>query len=242
MPLNSKQNHLFVTGTDTDVGKSVVSFLILKAMIDAGCHPEYLKPLQTGCNSPKSPEADAFVIAQRMGDTAPVDPDRSTLYCLPQPKAPWLAAIDAGKKINPDQLILKINDLKKGPNPLIIEGAGGLMVPINKDFLMIDLMACLEIPVVLVARDGLGTINHTLLSLNALKTRGIEIAGVVLTAASHPPTPKEMVAENKLAIERFGRVNVAGHIDRIEDFNAVPYRVEATIKKLLGLSQTSLKE
>lgn len=242
MPLNLNQNHLFVTGTDTDVGKSVVSFLLLKTMVDAGCRPAYLKPLQTGCNSPKDPEADALVIARRLGDTALVDPDRSTLYCLPQPKAPWLAAIDAGKQINPDQLILKINNLKKGPAPLIIEGAGGLMVPITKDFLMIDLMACLEIPVVLVARDGLGTINHTLLSLNALKSRGIEIAGVVLTAASLPPTPREMVAENKLAIERFGRVNVAGHIDRIENFNNVPLQAETTIKKLLGLSQSNLKE
>lgn len=242
MPLNPEPNHLFVTGTDTDVGKSVVSFLILKALIDTGCRPEYLKPLQTGCSSPTDPEADAFVIAQRIGGGDWVDPDRSTLFCLPQPKAPWLAAIDAGEKIHPDQLILKINELKKRPNPLVVEGAGGLMVPITSDFLMIDLMACLEIPVVLVARDGLGTINHTLLSVNALKARGIEIAGVVLAAASQSPTPKEMVAENKLAIERFGGVKVAGHIDRIVNFDAVPGRVEAVIKKLLGLSQTATRE
>ena len=232
MPSLSDPIKLFVTGTDTDVGKSVVSYLLLNVMQKTGLAPRYLKPLQTGCVGPDDPEADAAFIAGRFES---VIPEESTLYCLPQPKAPWLAALDAGQTIETGQLLQKLTTLKKGSRSLVIEGAGGVMVPITEDFLMLDLMAGLEIPVIIVARDGLGTINHTLLSIEALKRRGIPIRGVVFTAQSKEPTPPEMVAENQMAVEHFSGVPVVGSIEWIEDFGRIPTRVEKTVKKLLNL-------
>ncbi len=234
MNSNNPVPHFFVTGTDTDVGKSVIAFLLLKALADSGYQPLYLKPLQTGCDTPHSPEADAAVIAKRLGDTVALDPEESTLFCLPTPKAPWLAAKDAGRTLAPKQLLFKINAFRQKARPLVIEGAGGLMVPITENFLMIDLMAALAIPVVLVARDGLGTINHTLLAVAALKARDIPILGIVLTAGPGQPTAREIVVENMMAITHFSGIPVAGHIDRIEEFGAVPESAANTMAELLG--------
>jgi dethiobiotin synthetase len=233
MTLNSKMYQHFITGTDTDVGKSVVSFLLLKAMIKRGLAPVYLKPLQTGCESPNAPEADAFAISERLKN-AEKTIQCKTLYCLPEPKAPWFAALNADKKIDTDQLLSKIDRLKKGSNALVVEGAGGLMVPITENFLMIDLLPHLKLPVILVARDSLGTINHTLLSISSLKAQGISNIKVVLTATSSTPTPYKMLAENKRAIEHFGHVPVAGHIGWIKNFEAIPDSIMATIYNILS--------
>ena len=234
MTSESNVLRLFITGTDTDVGKSVVAFLILRAMLSQGHRPTYLKPLQTGCTCSTDPEADARVIATHFYRQGDVTPNYHTLYYLPQPKAPWFAARDAKQKIVKAQLIEKINFFKNHPNPLVIEGAGGLMVPITANFLMIDLMAHLNLPVILVAQDGLGTINHTLLSLAALKRQGISKIIVLLTATSPKPTPPQMIVENRLAIEHFGHVAVAGHVDWMNDFKAVPDNTTALIQKILA--------
>jgi dethiobiotin synthetase len=234
MTLESNLLRLFITGTDTDVGKSVVAFLILKTILTQGDTPIYLKPLQTGCAGAHDSKADAVVIAKHLDYHGDVTPKYHTLYCLPQPKAPWFAARDAKQKIIKSQLIEKINIFKNQAHPLVIEGAGGLMVPISADFLMIDLMAHLNLPVVLVARDGLGTINHTLLSLAALKRQGISKIIVLLTATSPKPTSTQMIMENKLAIELFGQVAVAGHIGWINDFKAIPDNTMALIQKILA--------
>ncbi len=230
--------HLFVTGTDTDVGKSVVSYLLLKAIQAAGHNPLYLKPLQTGCVSPEDPSADAAFIASQIKT---IDPIESTLCCLPQAKAPWLAAVDAGRHIDTDQLIERLTALRRGARQLVIEGAGGIMVPITRNFLMLDLMARLDIPVILVARDSLGTINHTLLSVAVLKGRGIPIRGVVLTAQSPEATPPEMVAQNRMAIEHFARVPVAGTVEWLENFKRVSPQTENTIHNLLAPKQMRRK-
>jgi dethiobiotin synthetase len=230
MTLDPKIPHLFVTGTDTNIGKSVVSFLLLKAMIEKGHAPIYLKPLQTGCDFPNDPKADASIISERLNNMR-ITPKCTTLYCFPQPKAPWFAALNANKSVDPDQLLKEIKTVKKRSDPLVVEGAGGLMVPISTDFLMIDLITCLKFQVILVARDGLGTINHTLLSLAALKTHGVSSVKVILTATSPIPTPKKMVTENRRAIEHFGHVPVVGHIGWIQDFRVIPDHIMRTIQK-----------
>lgn len=238
MPLHKLPKQLFVTGTDTDVGKSVAALLILKALQQAGGQPVYLKPLQTGCINPHAPGSDAAFIDAHWGKDTAMDPVRSTLYCFRQPKAPWLAALNSDQAIEPDELIKAINRFRETSPALVIEGAGGLMVPITRTFLMIDLMARLKIPSVLVARDGLGTINHTLLSIAALRSRNIALQGIVLMASGQNSTPPEMIAENKMAIEHFANVPVAGHVDWIEDFANVPASAEITIQNLLKTPAT----
>lgn len=196
---------LFVTGTDTGVGKTVVA-----AMLALGLDGFYWKPIQSG----DIDGTDRSSVAQWTG----LAPERllPEAYCLRLPASPHLAAAAEGVRIDLDRCALPAawNFSSKSPTdkefpaeippknarrrPLIIEGAGGLLVPLNERDLMIDLIARLGLPVVLVARSTLGTINHTLLSLAALRARRLPLAAVVLNGPPHP--------ENEAAIRKYGRV------------------------------------
>lgn len=184
-----RPNGVFVTGTDTGIGKTLVSAILARAW-----NADYWKPVQTG-------------VAEEPGDTdtvaqlAQLPPHRLHLpaYVLQAPLSPWAAA-------TLEDTVVDATTIVPPPTraPLIVEGAGGLYVPIDDTHMMIDLIARLDMPVVLAARSGLGTINHTLLSLTALQRRGIPVLGVVM---SGPPS-----AGNKEAIERFGGVRVLAEI------------------------------
>jgi malonyl-CoA O-methyltransferase len=184
---------VFVTGTDTGVGKTLVSACLVRAW-DAA----YWKPLQTG-------------LAGEAGDTAtvgaltgcPAGRLHPPAYEFAAPLAPLAAAGREGVTIDLGRLTLP-PATTTGERPLVVEGAGGLMVPVTGDALMIDLMERLGLPVILVARSTLGTINHTLLSLAALRARGLPVAGVIING---PPD-----AGNRAAIERFGKVRVLAEI------------------------------
>jgi dethiobiotin synthetase len=178
----------FVTGTDTDVGKTVVSAWLL-IHLDA----LYWKPVQAGAE----PETDAIIVRR----LAQISHDRilPEAYVLPEAIAPHEAARRAGITIDMAKLEAPATD-----RLLIVEGAGGLLVPLTDTDYVIDLAAELHLPVILVARSTLGTINHTLLSIEALRRRGLPLAGVVVNG---PETP-----HNRTAIERSGEVNVIAEI------------------------------
>lgn len=181
---------VFVTGTDTGVGKTLVAACLARAW-----GARYWKPIQTGTAS--EPEDSATVAALAGLDDGRVHPPG---YRFAAPLAPLPAAEREGALIDLSALPLPPGDGR----PLVVEGAGGLLVPVTGDALMTDLIARLGLPVLLVARSTLGTINHTLLSLEALRRRGIAVAGVVLNG---PPDPG-----NRALIERFGRVRVVAEI------------------------------
>jgi dethiobiotin synthetase len=178
----------FVTGTDTDVGKTVVSAWLL-THLDA----LYWKPVQAGAE----PETDAVTVRR----LAEISEDRTLpeAYVLPEAIAPHEAARRAGIAIDMAKLDAPATD-----RLLVVEGAGGLLVPLTDTDYVIDLAAQLHLPVILVARSTLGTINHTLLSIEALRRRGLPLAGVVVNG---PETP-----HNRAAIERYGEVNVIAEI------------------------------
>lgn len=179
---------VFVTGTDTDVGKTVTSATLVKAW-DAA----YWKPLQSGTDDAPS---DSTGVRQLTGlDPARLYPPAATFGASLSPED---AAHVAHTRIDPAAITLPRHTASDGP--LVVEGAGGVFVPIAEHYLMIDLMARLALPVVLVARSQLGTINHTLLSLAALRARGLHVAGVILNG---PPEP-----HGRSAIERHGRVRI----------------------------------
>ncbi|MFS3134462.1 dethiobiotin synthase [Gluconacetobacter sacchari] len=188
---------VFVTGTDTGVGKTLVSACLVHAWA-----AEYWKPFQTGV---AEDIADSVTVAELAGlEPARIHPPAAVL------SAP-LSPFDAAGREN---IVLDTAGLRlpapRGTRPLVVEGAGGVMVPIAPDCMMIDLIARFALPVVLVARSQLGTINHTLLTLQALRRRGIAIAGVVLNG---PPSP-----EARRAISLFGGARVLAefpHLDRI---------------------------
>jgi dethiobiotin synthetase len=178
----------FITGTDTGVGKTVVSALLCAAL-DA----YYWKPIQTGTRE----GSDSRAVARMAG--APRAKILPEAYRFAPPVSPHLAARQSGVPIDFDNIRLPAIGVKEN---LVIEGAGGALVPINNTQMMTDLMRHLALPVLLVARTTLGTINHTLLSLAALRTARLTVRGVVLSGK--PDT------DNREAIEHYGRTKVVG--------------------------------
>lgn len=178
----------FVTGTDTDVGKTLVSAWLM-THLDAA----YWKPVQAGVE----PETDSMTV-RRLAEV-PAERILPEAYVLPEAMAPHEAARRAGLIIDMTKLSPPATD-----RLLLAEGAGGLLVPLNETAYVIDLAEQLELPILLVARSTLGTINHTLLSIEALRRRGLPLAGVVMNG---PETP-----HNRAAIERYGGVNVIAEI------------------------------
>jgi dethiobiotin synthase len=173
-------NGVFVIGTDTGIGKTTYCRDLLRR------HPEatYWKPVQTGW-----PEDD---------DTRAVEARRSLPGVrLKDPVSPHLAAAREGKTLTLDGILAPARGFH---GTLVVEGAGGLLVPLAPGLLQVDLVAALGLPVVVVARDRLGTINHTLLTLEALRRRGLLVTGVALLGGE----------KNRAAIEEHGRVEVNG--------------------------------
>jgi dethiobiotin synthetase len=187
----------FVTGTDTGIGKTVVSALLCAAL-DAF----YWKPIQTGSMEGTDRETVMRLAGLAPGRALP------EVYCFAPPVSPHLAARLAHARIELGRI--KMPKLPRG-RILIAEGAGGALVPVNEQQLMTDLMRHLRLPVVLVTRTTLGTINHTLLSVAALRATRIKIAGVVMCG---PPN-----AENRKAIEHYGKIRVIGNLPRLKKLN-----------------------
>ncbi|HEY6347844.1 MAG TPA: dethiobiotin synthase [Candidatus Angelobacter sp.] len=184
----------FVTGTDTNVGKTVLSALLCAAL-----PARYWKPIQTG--------ADEGTDRQTVLSCTGMVQERCfpEAYVFADPVSPHLAAQRSGKEIVLEQIKFPQMD---SAMPLIVEGAGGVMAPVNRHQLMTDLMRHLSLPVILAARSTLGTINHTLLSLHYLQSSGIRIHGVVLIGPQN--------SENREAIEHYGRTRVIGEVPLLQ--------------------------
>jgi len=181
---------LFVTGTDTGVGKTIAAAALMHRY--RGAAPlRYWKPIQTGIEID-----DDTSTVRRMGACAEPEIFAEGVR-LPKPVSPHLAARWAGRRIDLAELR---GTLPSGDTAWIVEGAGGLLVPINESQTMADWIACLALPVLVVARTALGTINHTLLTLEVLRTRGLRVAGVVMIG--------EPNADNRAAIEQYGNMPV----------------------------------
>ncbi|WP_419796631.1 MAG: dethiobiotin synthase [Terasakiella sp.] len=185
----------FVTGTDTDVGKTIVSALLTQQLDGF-----YWKPVQSGIIDIEDKET-----VQNIGNIAP-ERILPCAYELREPLSPHEAARRDGVEIDLAKIIKpQVNA------PLVIEGAGGVFVPLNDQDLMIDLIKQMNCEVIVVARSGLGTINHTMLTLHALRDCEIPVKGVVLNGPLNP--------DNKNAIEQFGKVRILGEIPYIEELN-----------------------
>lgn len=199
---------LFVTGTGTDVGKTVAAAALLRALRRMGLAAQAVKPVQTGVEPSQaltSPAADAPVYAAAVADLACMS-DLSpavALHCFPLPASPHLAAARVGRRLDVAGLCRSIRAHWAGQNAadfLLLEGAGGLRVPLNEREDMLDLMAALDLPVLLVGGNCLGALNHVLLSLEALQNRGLHPAGLVLMRAL-PDERSMAVAEQELILQ-----------------------------------------
>lgn len=171
---------IFITGTDTGVGKTYVAAGIAAALKAQGINVGVMKPAETGCRmrNNKLLPADALRLIKAAGvrdSPALVNP-----YRFRKPLAPSIAAELEGKRIDLVKIINAFRTLSRKHDFMIVEGAGGIMVPLSQEYTHLELALAIKLPVLIVARHGLGTINHTLLTISALRERGIAIAGVVL--------------------------------------------------------------
>ncbi|MGM0380757.1 MAG: dethiobiotin synthase [bacterium] len=209
----------FVTGTDTGIGKTVFTALAVAALNLRGDKAGMMKPVQTGCfEREKKLVAPDLEFVQRCCGNKYED-EILKLMCplrFRKPASPHLAAAVENRQINPEQIIDTYGRLTEKFDELIVEGAGGIMVPITEDYLMLDLMVELDIPVILVSRSGLGTINHTLLSLEVLAEKGVEIAGVFF---NNPDSAQWTAVEkdNARIIKKIGNLDVTGRLPHIPE-------------------------
>jgi len=211
---------IFITGTDTGIGKTIVSLLLMQLYYEKGYDPFYIKPFQTGCANPYDSDSDAAFIYRNVDALRDMDPADSVIFCHRNPKAPFFAGRDQDEEINLKKAVEFIDEKSKKNSPLIVEGAGGLHVPIDRENMIIDFIGDLGARPLLAARAGLGTINHTLLSIDSLRSRGLEPAGLVFINPGPEPVPDEMVMENMEAISAFSGIEVSGVIGMIEDFSS----------------------
>lgn len=196
----------FVSGTDTGIGKTVIS-----AILTLGLDGTYWKPIQSGLEE----ETDTQFVQRVTG--LPESRFISERYRLTEPLSPHASA-----EIDDVSISLLDFELPESPeNRLIVEGAGGLLVPINDEEMITDLISYLELPVLLVVRSELGTLNHTFLSLEALRSRGIPILGVVMNGPQNQ--------SNRKAIEKYGMVDVIAEIEPLSEIN--PQSLQQTFNK-----------
>src|SRR3954468_22820691 len=197
---------LFVTGTDTEVGKTVVAAAICAALVERGGPVAAFKPVVTGLDEP-APEAWPRD-HEMLGQVTEMDPSDVAPYLFGPPVSPHYAAELAGTAIDPLELARRARAAADGTDVLVCEGVGGLLVPLTTGYLVRDLALELDLPLVVAARPGLGTINHTLVTLEAARAAGLEVAAVVITP--WPQAPSDMERSNRATIETLGDVRVCG--------------------------------
>lgn len=195
-----------VTGTDTGVGKTVVASCIAAALVARGLRVAAVKPAVTGLDEP---DGERPADHELLGLAAGVAPSSVTENTYGPPLSPHLAAELDGAALEPRELLAAAHASARDADVVIAEGAGGLLVPLSltsRPYLIRDYALDLGLPLVIAARPGLGTINHTLLTIEAARSAGLEVLAVVLTP--WPDEPSVMESSNRGTIESLGTVSV----------------------------------
>lgn len=192
----------FVTGTGTEVGKTVVAAVIARSLAAAGGRVAVFKPAVTGLAGGGEPD---HALLRRAARSTQTD-DEIAPYRFDPPTSPHLGAELAGEHIDPARLQAAARRASESADVLVVEGVGGLLVPLTLGYLVRDFARDLELPVVIAAAPGLGTINHTLLTTEAARAVGLDVELVLLTP--WPGEPSAVERSNRAAIERLGQVRV----------------------------------
>ena len=212
----------FIAGTDTGAGKTFVTAILAAALIKEGLHTGVQKWITTGgVDQSGDVEFVRSALSGLLGAKALEKALFSYPYCLSFPASPHLAAEIDGIHIDPEKILDQFEKMKALTDVLLIEGTGGIMVPITRKFLYTDLLEQLRPKVILVARSGLGTINHTLLTLEALRTRGLEVLCVVMNPVNalgdKDDSNSVIVRDNKRIIGEIGGIEVIGPLPFCQD-------------------------
>jgi dethiobiotin synthetase len=195
----------FVTGTDTGVGKTVLAAAVLAALRARGVAVTALKPVITGLDEPPDPDwpPDHVLLARAAG----VRPEEVAIVGYGPPVSPHLAARLSGRTLDVEALVAAVRAARGSAHTLVVEGVGGLLVPLAEGCDVRAFARELGLPLLIAARPGLGTINHTLLTLEAARHVGLEILAVVLTP--WPSSPGTIERSNLETISRLGEVHVS---------------------------------
>jgi dethiobiotin synthetase len=175
---------LGITGTDTGVGKTLVATVLLRLMRARGLRVAAMKPVETGV-SPGDPRGDAHRLREAAGGEDPLEVVRPLL--LKEPLAPWVASARGGTRVDLDALDSAFRRLSDGRDAIVVEGAGGLLVPLTRDMAYDGLFVQWDLDLVVVAGNRLGAINHTLLTVRAAHDAGLRVRGVVLNTLDPEP-------------------------------------------------------
>ncbi|MDX6601197.1 MAG: dethiobiotin synthetase [Solirubrobacterales bacterium] len=204
----------FVTGTGTEVGKTVVAAVLARDLRQQGMSVAVFKPAVTGLDEPGEPD---HALLRRAAESKQSDEEIAP-YRYGPPASPHLAAAQAGEEIEPERLLRAARDAAAGAEQLVCEGVGGLLVPLacrvggamrddlDSPYLVRNLAVELGLPLVIAAPPGLGTINHTLLTIEAARTEGLSVASVILTP--WPAAPSAIERSNRETIESLGDAQV----------------------------------
>ncbi|NUU62707.1 dethiobiotin synthase [Paenibacillus agri] len=212
---NETLRGLFVTGTDTEIGKTVITAAITATLRAEGLNAGVWKPVQSG-----APLGSGLTDAERLLKSTGINerPEAVAPFTFEAPLTPMLAARQAGVDLTLQEIIAAGLPLTKRFEALLIEGAGGVAVPLTDDALIVDLISELRVPALIVARSGLGTINHTLLTASFLRDRGVPIVGVILNdGESTEPYDDPSVATNAQLIEQYSGLKVLGRFPHLTD-------------------------
>lgn len=226
---------IFIIGTDTSVGKTVVTGAIAFALRDRGLRAGVMKPVETGCRrkGKKLIPSDALFLKKAAGIRDSID--LINPYRFEKPLAPAVAADLEGKIIDKAHILNAYKTLQERYEIMLIEGAGGLLVPVYKDYFFRDLIRDMGVPILIVTRPGLGTINHTLLSVRCAQEYGLRIIGIVM---NHTTDKKPDLSEktNPLVIKRLSGVPVLSVLPFIKGLKTNPERLKyLDMGKLLDL-------
>lgn len=234
---------IFITATDTEVGKTFVSALLLRALLKQKIKAAYLKPVASGCKTENGILVSEDLLFMEKFTGVKMKQDLHCPVRYQKPLAPIAAAMLEKKPVNLVKIIKAFDNLKQEYSALIIEGIGGVMVPLRKHYLVLDLIAEFGLPALVVSRPTLGTINHTLLTISVLKNRGIPIAGFLTNGDKEEKD--EAAATNPKIIADLSRVPYLGHIPMYNSDKETPddfiEKKAVFIKKLADMIVKNMK-
>lgn len=216
-----KHKGLFITATDTGVGKTLVSGAIANILTQKGKKIGVFKPVATGCKKIKGKfiSEDAEFLAACIDNKIPTDIITSVKYKIPA--SPLACEMAESKKVDFEKILATYKQICRSTDFVIVEGIGGVKVPITRNFDVLDFAKALKLPIVLVARAKLGTINHTLLSIDAIRQKGLSLAGIIING--YDKKTKDFAEKTNAAIiKKLGKVKILA---------IVPYDKKVNIEK-----------
>ncbi|WP_413374873.1 dethiobiotin synthase [Alkalihalobacillus sp. 1P02AB] len=219
---------IFVTGTDTGVGKTVISSGIAAVLKEEGIDIGVFKPMLSGINR-SNPMSDTAWL-KRMSNTS-LTLEEITPFQFEKPLAPAIAQELEGTNIKLEDIIKNWKQIRKKHNYFIIEGAGGIAVPLGQGFLVSDLIKALDLPVLIVARSQLGTINHTFLTIEYAKRLGLSVIGVIINGMNDNPNLFE--DRNPLLLKQMSNIPILGITPKITDLT--DESIKSLVKKYVDI-------